>query len=340
LKTDKPEGVKLPKFKGEPLFDRWTTPMVKAGFLNLALDRSTRNGPYDLLYLDRNADGHLADEEVIKPYRTESRSANWGPVKIVFDGEDGPITFHLNLQSYVREDYRVLYISAGGWYEGTVSLNGQSQPCTLVDYNGNGVFNDRSTDLNQADRIRIGDPEKETLRMVGDLLEVENKLYSLKVAPDGAFVVLDRAPDVTYGQVHLPKSITSFGAGGPQGQFDRIPNDGLVKLPIGKYRIEHWAIERKDEDGSPWRVEGKYFDANGVFAVTADGEPTLKVGEPLQSSLRAKKDGDKYALSQKVAGQLGETITITQGGKRPRAPKLEVTSKDKKYERTYSFEYG
>ncbi|MFC1760635.1 hypothetical protein ACFL6U_00975 [Planctomycetota bacterium] len=339
LNTEAPEGVKLPKLKGEPLFDQWKTPMVKAGFLHVAVERSTTNGPYDRLYLDRNANGSLADEEALKPYQTDTRSAMWGPVKLVFDSEDGPITYHINLRSYVSDDYRYLYVYAGGWYEGTITLNGKSQACTLVDFNGNGVFNDRSTDLFQADRIRVGDKEKQDLRMVGELLQVDDTLYTLEVAQDGAFVVLDRAQDVTYGQIRVPNNITSFGAGGLQGQFDRIPKEGLVKLPIGKYRIEHWAIDRQDE-GAQWQVKGSYVNDKGLFVVAVDQEASLTVGEPLQSSLTVSNDNQKYAVRQKLEGQLGEYIQITRAGKRPRAPKLVVKSKDGKYNRTYNFEYG
>ena len=58
-----PAGLALPKFTGDrPLFAKWITPRVPAGHLWLALDQSAKQGVYDRLYVDTNADGSLADE--------------------------------------------------------------------------------------------------------------------------------------------------------------------------------------------------------------------------------------------------------------------------------------
>lgn len=340
LKTEKPEGVKLPKFECEPLFGQWQTPMAEAGFLHVALDRSTVNGPYNLLYLDRNVNGHLNDEEPLIPYRTDSRSATWGPVKLVFEGEDGPIVYHVNLRGDFRQEYRYLRVTAGGWYEGSVDIKGKSFPCILLDFNGNGVFDDQSIDSYRADRIRIGSREKQSLQMVGRYLEVNETLYALDVARDGAFIVLDLAEDVTYGQVKLPSTIISFGVGGPQGQFTKAPQDGIVKLPVGKYRIEQWTMERK-QGGTTWRMKGSRFREKGDFEVRANQPVDLKIGEPLTSKVNVRKEATSYYFTQTVVGQLGESIDITQGGNRPpQAPKLHIRSTEGKYERTYSFSYG
>lgn len=58
-----PAGLALPAFTGDrPLFAKWLTPRVPAGHLWLALDQSAKQGAYDRLYVDTNADGSLADE--------------------------------------------------------------------------------------------------------------------------------------------------------------------------------------------------------------------------------------------------------------------------------------
>jgi hypothetical protein len=58
--TSSPPGVALPKFAGiRPLFAKWITPRVPAGRLWLALDQSGKEGAYDRLYVDTNADGGL-----------------------------------------------------------------------------------------------------------------------------------------------------------------------------------------------------------------------------------------------------------------------------------------
>src|SRR3972149_6250562 len=48
MTQEKPAGVPLPDFQSEkPLFAKWPTPMVKAGFLQIALDGSSPPASYD-----------------------------------------------------------------------------------------------------------------------------------------------------------------------------------------------------------------------------------------------------------------------------------------------------
>ena len=70
--TYKPADVKLPQFKtSQQFFAEWWTPMIKSNWLWIALDRSSEQGKWDLLYIDSNGDGHLDDEEAVTAYRTE-----------------------------------------------------------------------------------------------------------------------------------------------------------------------------------------------------------------------------------------------------------------------------
>jgi len=102
-----PAGVVLPKFAGDrPLFAKWITPRVPAGHLWLALDQSGKEGAYDRLYVDTNADGSLADETPVAAEHAEAandpdapvaygrklnqQTARFAAVKIIFPGKDGP----------------------------------------------------------------------------------------------------------------------------------------------------------------------------------------------------------------------------------------------------------
>jgi len=79
LSAQRPAGV----------FAQWPTPMVKSGRLWIALDRTHEQGPYDSLYIDSNGNGSLDDETAAASYRTDQRSTNFGPVKVIFEVEDG-----------------------------------------------------------------------------------------------------------------------------------------------------------------------------------------------------------------------------------------------------------
>jgi len=138
-----PEGLAVPTFTGaRPLFAKWMTPRVPAGHLWLALDQSAKDGVYDRLYVDTNADGRLADEtpvaaevpapvaaaavrvaeaaprvaepapaapEAAAPPRVrlavQNQTARFAPVKVLLPGKDGPTAYHLNItfRSRVRQ---------------------------------------------------------------------------------------------------------------------------------------------------------------------------------------------------------------------------------------------
>jgi len=342
LTSEKPQGVELPQFKSDELFFAlWKSPMVKGGQLWIALDRTRPHGHWDQMYIDSNENGHLNDETAITAYQMDQYYAYFGPVKVVFEVEDGPVTYHLNFRFYNYDNRRRgLYVSSGGWYEGTITLAGQKKHCTLIDQNANGTFNDKSPHSGGSDRIRIGRKDTRDTRFVGNYIEVDEVLYRPEIAQDGAFIKLTKAEDVTFANIELPETITEFSAGGENGLFIRKPEKGLCQLPVGKYRIEHWMIERKDDKDARWKLEGRWFPDKGLFDVAEDKETELSIGEPIISTLDVRESDSKYYFNQELKGRLGERIELTRNGARPGAPKLHIKNKDGSYDRSFTFEYG
>ena len=340
--SEKPQDVQLPKFKGtQQFFTKWSTPMVESGRLWIALDRTHEQGQWDRLFIDSNGNGHLNDETAITAYRTDQYYTFFGPVKVVFEGEDGLITYHLNFQFYNRnERSRGLYVYSGGWYEGDITVAGAKKQCTLIDQNANGTFNDKSLNAAECDRIRIGKKGSKDSLFVGNYLEIDDVLYRPDIARDGAYIKLSKAEDVKFGNIRLPETITEFSAGGENGLFTLKPEKGTGSLPVGRYRVNHWAIERKDERGKKWKMQGERFSNKGDFDITADKESELSISEPIISKLEARRSGSGYSFSQNIKGRLGERIELTRDGTRPPAPKLHIKNKDGTYDRTFSFEYG
>jgi hypothetical protein len=161
LSDSKPAGVKLPAFASAcPLFAKWKTPMVPAGFLWVALDRTKDDGPYDRLFIDSNADGSLTDESAVaatdpRIYK-DQQSAEFALVKVLLPDPDGPVTYHLNLKVWIGgAATRRIVARAAGWYEGTVRIGDRKHFCVLFDANANGAFDDGSEDPQLSDRIRI-----------------------------------------------------------------------------------------------------------------------------------------------------------------------------------------
>jgi hypothetical protein len=316
--------------------------MVTNEKLLIALDRSGSGDAHNLLYIDANGDGNLKDETPAQAYQTDSQHAYFGPVKVTLAGADGPGAYHLNFR-LCDHGRPVLYATSAGWYEGTVTVAGVTKHCVLVDYNSNGTFNDQDNEslAFDCDRIRIGAQNNRDIGFVGKYVEVDGVLYKLEVARDGAFVKLAAAEDVAFGSVILPESISEFAAAGANGLFVVKPKEAKAQLPVGKYRIHHWAVERKAEKGDSWKMEGRNFGGeSGIFEITEKDQAKLDIGEPVESTLDATKDRNGYRFSQNLKGRMGERITITQNGKQPRAPQLHIRNSSGNYDKTFTFEYG
>jgi hypothetical protein len=351
----KPEGVQLPSLKSDqPLFLDWKTPMVASGKVWMAFDKSNPKGEYDRLYLDANANGDLSDDPVYQPYRRESNMSYFGPVKVVFAASDGPITYHLSAELRADSRQANCLLSPACWYEGQITVGGIKNRCMLIDHNVNGAFNDKSRDYSQSDRIRLGEqsgsgPQTQSVAFgvpyeggaVGHYIEVDNKLYKVEIARDGACLTLTEAKDVPYGTVRLADNITTVIASGENGSFLRQPEKGVLKLPAGEYRVDSWTIARRDAGGAKWEMKGTLPAAgSGGFTVASDKEVSLPFGEPIYSTVQTTKSGSIYAFEQKLLGRQGERVVLTRFGAQPPPPKLHIRSRDGTYDRSISSEYG
>ena len=341
LSTEKPAGVELPQFKGQQQsFAKWPTPMIKSGFLWISLDRTHTQGPYDLLYIDSNGNGHLNDETSEKAYRMDQYNSYFGPVKVVFEVEDGPVTYHLNFQFYNYSNRNSLHASSGGWYEGDITVGATKKHCLLIDQNANGTFNDKSFDSGKSDRIRIGPKDSRDTRFVGNYIDVDGTLYRPEIARDGACIKLTGAEDVKFGNVKLAESITQFSANGENGLFVLKPEKGIASLPVGKYRVYDWAVERKDEKGILWKLRGTGLHEGIAFDISEGEEAAISIGEPIVATLDASGREGTHSFRHNMKGRAGERIELTRNGAQPQAPKVHISSADGTYDRTFSFQYG
>ena len=342
LSAEQPAGVNLPQFKGHrQFFAKWATPMVKSGFLWIALDQMHIQGFFDRLYIDSNADGSLDDETAVAAYRTDQQSANFGPVKVIFEVEDGPVTYHLNFKAYQpRTGGCELFASSGGWYEGDVTVSEEKKHCVLFDYNANGTFNDKSSDAAECDRIRIGKQGEESTLFTGNYIVVDETLYQPEIARDGACIKLTKAEGVKFGSVRLPGAITQFSANGENGLFIIKPEKAVASLPVGKYCVYDWTVERQDEKGTNWRLKGSRLGERNAFEVTEDLQAVLSIGEPIIATLDSSESEGTHSFRHSMVGRALERIELTRNGAQPQAPKVNIKNADGTYDRTYSFQYG
>ncbi|MCL5098237.1 MAG: hypothetical protein M1608_12065, partial [Candidatus Omnitrophica bacterium] len=340
LANQAPSGVALPKLGAQPYFAKWLTPMDPKGGRWLCLDRTRRNGPWDRLFIDANGNGQLSDESPVRASRVDEYSGYFEGVRVVFQGEDGPITYHLNLRFYrYQPNSAFLMASSGGWYGGLVDLGGTKRQIQLIDGNVNGMFNDLASRPSDCDRIRI-EGDKAGDRLLGRLLEIDNQLFRVEVARDGAFIKVQKAEGVVLGPVRVPESISEFTAVGENGHFARQPVKGEFALPVGRYRVNRWLINRKDNQGTLWTLAGNDLHILGFFEVVAGKPATLEIGEPVRAVLQANESPDGVSFNLRFQGSFRESIEMLRAGQRPSGPRLLLTSADGVYRSSQSFAYG
>jgi hypothetical protein len=315
----------------------------------LCLDRTKKSGLYDRVYFDSTGNGRLDDKSPVGTSHSDQYSAYFEPVRMVFKGEDGPITYHLVLRFMQYGEGQVnLLSSSGGYYSGKVDIGGKKRLIELIDGNANGTFNDRAADMSDSDCVQI-EGDKVGQRYLGKLLEVDGQFYQIEVARDGAFIKVQKAENVVLGQVRVPETISEFVAFGENGHFVRKPVKGALTLPVGKYRIHQWRIDRKDDKGAAWQLSAYNFNDSANFEVAADKPVSLEVGEPMRAVMEAQEPSPRpgsrdvakqVSFSLRFQGHYGETLEIMKGNQRPRGPRLTLTSLDGTYRYTNTFEFG
>ena len=348
LTTNPPPNFNLPKLNAPPYFAHWTTPLDPAGRW-LCLDRSKKSGLYDRVYFDSTGNGRLDDKSPVGTSRSDQYSAYFEPLRMVFKGEDGPITYHLVLRFMQYDGGNVnLLASSGGYYAGKVDIGGKKRLVELIDQNVNGTFNDRGAGMGDTDCVTM-EGDKVGQRYLGKLLEVDGQFYQVEVARDGAFIKLQKAENIVLGQVRVPETISEFIAFGENGHFVRSPAKGEFTLPVGNYRIQDWKIDRKDDKGAAWELSAYNFNDSARFEVAAGKPASLEVGEPMRASMEiqepssrpgARNTSQQLTFNLRFEGHYGETLQIMKGNERPRGPRLTLTSLDGTYRYTNTFEFG
>jgi hypothetical protein len=341
LTTNAPPDLVLPKLNAQPYFARWTTPMDPHGGRWICLDCTRKTGPYNRLFIDTNGNGNLNAEPPLDAYQIDQYSAFFPPARVVFQSEDGPITYHLILRFYkYQENPAQLLASSGCWYEGLVDLGGKKRRIELIDGNVNGTFNDQSPNPYDSDRVKV-EGDKTEARFLGRMLEVDGELYRIEVARDGAFVKIQKAENIAFGQVHVPDTISEFAAFGENGYFVRKPVNGTFELPVGNYQIHRWTVDRKDDQGAAWTLSGYGFNDSADFEVTTAKPVSLDLGEPVRAVLTAQETTNNWmTFSLRLQGRLGESIEMLRDRDRPRGPRLTLVNVDGSYRYTNSFEFG
>jgi hypothetical protein len=339
LTTNPPPSVPLPPISGQSTFARWDTPLDPQGRW-LCFERTRKAGPHHRVYVDRNGNGRLDDEVPLDAAAVDPYSAAFEPVRLVFKGEDGPLTYHLLLRFMRYDDGETrLLAESGCYYAGNVDFAGRKRELALVDANVNGTFNDRSPDPADGDALRV-EGDQVSQRYLGRLLEVEGLLFAISVPQDGAFVQVQAAKNVPLASVRVPEVISEVVVVGGPGHFVRLPTNGAFTLPVGPYRVHGWSIERKDDKGADWKLSGSGFGEFAGFEATVEKAAALDIGEPVLAALTVTENRGGATFGLRLKGRLGESVELLKGKERPRPPQLHLAGPGGSFRSTNSFEYG
>ena len=147
---------------------------------------------------------------------------------------------------------------------------------------------------------------------------------------------LTQAQDLKFGTIKVPETITELAAGGENGLFTFEPEKGIGKLPVGRYRVDHWEIARKDDKGMRWTLRGTSLGDQGNFEITESDEASLEIGEPVAGALSVRQNGDNYEFSKSLKGSLGEYVRLTADGRDiNQLWKMKVKNEEGTYEKLY-----
>lgn len=337
-----PEGVAVPEFVGTRVhFARWQTPMVAKGYLDLAYDAAPGNRMKQRLFFDTDCDGSLADETPIPSTYCDRNWTNFELVPIVFPTEDGPVTYHIEVQFYKNKNAKnQFYTQASGWYEGPVTIGGKKYRCALVDYNSNGAFNDSYAIFFHSDQIKIGNEMGLVSNWFGKYIEIDGSLYVPDPVCDGAYVTFTRAEGVPLGTVDVPKDISRLSLAGTEGHIRLDLATDQPAVPAGKWAVENWRLNRTDEKGGRWSLLGHNTPKGAEIEIREGTRTRLDIGEPAEARLEVTVKNGTYTFDQKLRGRMGESLRLELEGRRAPAPRLSITNADGTYCEQFPFKYG
>jgi hypothetical protein len=339
--SERPQGLEIPDLKCDsPLFAKWPSLLAQNGFLWVVLDRASKEGPYDTLFIDSNADNSLKDETAVVAHFSNESRAQFGPVEVALKGREGAVAHHLSFEFVLQADGPRLSVRSGGWYEDNITVSGKQKHCVLIDQNANGLFNDKAVDLKDCDLIQIGKEGDPDVSLVGTFVHVDENLHRLEVAPNGTWVRLTEATNVDFGTVGQQADMTELVAGGENGMLTVKLKQGVGKLPVGKYRVYGWDVERQDGDGNLWKAKATSFGNPEVFEISEGKETRLDVGEPIISTIETYRSGAQVTIRHSWKGRSGEWIRLTRNGYDPPPAQVHIWNADRSYDRTFTFEHG
>ncbi len=344
------------------LFFPWKRAAANFSDSWIILDKSEGASDYDLLYIDTNLDGSLADEQPIhsKPNTgtpgilferpAPPGAGHWGPVKIERPSKEGPQPFHLVISYQMMGEGKMgLSIRDCARREGVIDMGGRRRFIKLIDNDADGRFNTPSTDEMAGDYIVIYDADNRVQnldrRFLGRLLDFEGLMYEMTIAPDGSQISLKPAKHIAMGTIDLPPGVYGFSVYGPMGHFERMTEgERTAQVPAGRYRIRTYDIRAEEKDGWYWTIIAFMPPHEKPFEVPAKGSAAPPIGQ-LEIRVLDKGENGKHLFCADITTSNGDPVWVAQrqvdaAPSKTLQAKLRIRSADGGYNKLFAMEYG
>ncbi len=257
---------------------RWLTGDTKEPKKAQPKGLAFRPVPYDRLYFDFDRDGDLTDEKVIEASSSSNANNNTYfstsfprlDVPIEVDSEKLDYACSLRVTAYGTNDYGYVNssFSSAAYREGEITLGGKKHRLLLIDFNGNGRYDDRGKfdrsvhmsdnqvyasrgdllyvdpDLEATSRNPYDVTSAEDLYEVSRLVLVDGQFHELTVSPSGSKLTLEPSK-VPVGHVTNPVGAFSALVYGEPGVIKiRSDDSGKALVPAGSWKLKNYTLDR------------------------------------------------------------------------------------------------
>ena len=268
---------------------------------------------YDRLYVDRNANRDLTDDEVVLREESESISSvcSFDHVDLVIPVGGLSLPYCLSFRassrsvsffgegrvSFDRESMR-FYAKSHCGYTGEFELDGETYRVALGDGRLNGRFDDLAYPAEEDDRdsdaalplngdgFWIGGVDGGDYRdahRLGNRLAIGGRLFTMEVDVPEKRLVLSPFTEPT-GQLRLPAKLERVHlsvAGGRDQLIAYRPGETLT-VPAGECRLLWYQIYTEDAQGDEWYLAAEATQKTSAVQATAGTVIDLALGEPFE----------------------------------------------------------
>jgi len=306
------------------------------------------------LYVDAAGTGDLSAAEPV-PAGGPENLGMYGPVAIAGAGPQGQAA---RLRFHVLGDGQLMLVCPAGYVAGEAKLAGQTYRVAVVCNSSDGrydrplqlplsrsappEFNIFAIDLNQDGKFDRSMPIGGEVAPLAKMTRIKDTYYSLKVAPDGSSVRIEKA-DPGMGTIDVGTPDAEMTALCDAGFQHFSGSGGKWQAPAGRYMVLQMGLAKTDAAGATWKLSGSGSGKLESFEIRPGETLALKIGPPLTVKVDAGPAGDgTVSLAMALEGQAGERYTpgAAKDNEDPSPPQFKILNEAGKVLTTGKFEFG